>query len=83
MRIETIKAEQAVGVEQAKNLGGAQIKIIANAGSNSSEGVGSVMDLFTAKDGQALGAMVAAFAGTETGQKLLEKVVSLKDKASK
>ena len=83
VRIETIKAEQAVGVEQAKNLGGAQIKIIANTGSNISEGVGSVMDLFTAKGGQSLGAMVEAFAGTEAGQKLLEKVVSLKDKASK
>lgn len=70
-------------MEQAKNLGGAQIKIIANAGSNISEGVGSVMNLFSAKGGQSLGAMVEAFAGTEAGQKLLEKVVSLKDDAKK
>ena len=64
-------------------MGGAQIKIIANAGSNISEGVGSVMNLFSAKGGQSLGAMVEAFAGTEAGQKLLEKVVSLKDDAKK
>ena len=83
IEIKKVEASQAVGVEQAKNLGGAQIKIIANAGSNISEGVGSVMDLFTAKGGQSLGAMVEAFAGTEAGQKLLEKVVSLKDDAKK
>lgn len=75
IEIKKVEASQAVGMEQAKNLGNAQIKIIANAGSNVAEGVGSVMDLFTAKGGQSLGSMVEAFAGTEAGQRLLNKVL--------
>lgn len=75
IEIKKVEASQAVGMEQAKNLGNAQIKIIANAGSNVAEGVGSVMDLFTAKGGQSLGSMLEAFAGTETGQRLLSKVL--------
>lgn len=80
IEIKKVEASQAVGVEQAKNLGNAQIKIIANAGSNVAEGVSSVMDLFTAKGGQALGGMLEAFAGTETGQQLLDKVLGSSDK---
>lgn len=76
IEIKKVEATQAVGVEQAKNLGNAQIKIIANAGNNVSEGVSSAMDLFTAKGGQALGSMLEAFAGTETGQQLLNKVLN-------
>ena len=75
IRIETIKADQAVGVEQAKNLGGAQIKIIANAGGTVQDGVKSVTDLFSAKGGQSLSSMVEAFAGTEVGQQIVTKLM--------
>jgi flotillin len=75
VRIETIKADQAVGVEQAKNLGNAQIKIIANAGGNVQEGVKSVSEIFSAKGGQSLGAMVEAFAATEVGQQVIGKLM--------
>lgn len=74
IEIKKVEATQTVGVEQAKNLGNAQIKIVANAGSNVSEGVGSVMDLFSAKGGQSLGSMLETFAGTEQGQKILAKL---------
>lgn len=73
IEIKKVEANQAVGVEQAKNLGNAQIKIVANAGSNVQEGVSSVMDLFSAKGGQAIGSMLETFAGTEQGQQLLKK----------
>ena len=79
IEIKKVEASQAVGIEQAKNLGTAQIKIIANAGSNIPEGVNSVMDLFTAKGGQALGSMIEAFAGTEAGQQLLSKITGNKE----
>ena len=79
IEIKKVEASQAVGVEQAKNLGTAQIKIIANAGSSIPEGVNSVMDLFTAKGGQALGSMIEAFAGTEAGQQLLSKITGNKE----
>ena len=80
IEIKKVEAQQAVGVEQAKNLGNAQIKIIANAGGNIAEGANSVMDLFTAKGGQALGSMLEAFAGTEAGQQILSKIVPPADK---
>ena len=67
-----------VEANQAKNLGGAQIKIIANAGSSVQEGVSSVMDLFSAKGGQALGSMIESFAGTEVGQQVLDKLIAKK-----
>ena len=78
VRIETIKAEQAVGVEQAKNLGNAQIKIIANAGGNVQDGVKSVADMFSAKGGQSLGSMIEAFAATEAGQQIIGKLFGAK-----
>ena len=56
------------------SLGNAQIKIVANAGDNIQGGVNSVMDLFTAKGGQSVGAMLEAFAGTEQGRQLLSKL---------
>lgn len=79
IKIETVKANQAIGIEQAKNLGNAQIKIIANAGGNVQEGVKSVMDLFSAKGGQSLASMLEAFAGTELGQQMLTKFVGVKE----
>lgn len=80
IEIRKVEAQQAVGVEQAKNLGNAQIKIIANAGSDIAGGVSSAMDLFSAKGGQALGGMLEAFAGTEAGQQILSKILSSADK---
>jgi len=78
IEIKQVEANQAVGIEQAKNLGNAQIKIIANAGESIQGGVSSVMDLFTAKGGQSLGSMLEAFAGTEQGQQLLSKLFGQK-----
>ncbi|MBR1600897.1 MAG: hypothetical protein IJ677_04895, partial [Alphaproteobacteria bacterium] len=50
-------------------------KIVANAGSNIQEEVSSVLDLFSAKGGQSLAAMLETFAGTEQGQQLLSRLV--------
>lgn len=79
IEIKKVEATQAVGIEQAKNLGNAQIKIIANAGNNVETGVKSVMDLFNAAGGQALGSMLEAFKGTEAGQQIIEKLTGTKD----
>ncbi len=76
IEIKKVDASQAVGIEQAKNLGNADIKIIANAGSNVQEGVNSVMQLFSAKGGQAMGGMIEAFAGTEVGQQIVGKILN-------
>lgn len=72
VRIRTVEAQQAVGVEQAKNLGRADIKIIANAG-NVDSGVKNVMDLFSPKGGTAVGGALEALANTDIGKNLLSK----------
>ena len=79
VRIRTVEAEQAIGVEQAKNLGKADIKVIANAGSVDA-GVKNVMELFTAKGGTAVGGALEALANTDAGKKLLEKFTKKEDK---
>lgn len=75
IEIKRVEASQAIGVEQAKNLGNAQIKIIANSGSSISEGVDNVRQLFSAKGGQVLGAALEALSGSEIGEKLLNKLL--------
>ena len=70
VQIRTIDKEQAVGIEQAKALTAAEIKVIANSG-GVVDGVKNVMDLFTSKGGTQLGAMVEAFTQTDAGAQLL------------
>lgn len=70
VQIRTIEKEQMVGIEQAKALTAAEIKVIANTG-GVVDGVKNVMDLFTSKGGTQLGAMVEAFVQTPTGQQLV------------
>lgn len=59
--IRQVEAQQAVGVEYAKNLSNADIKIIANSG-DVSTGIASVGNIFSAKGGTQIGAMVSAMA---------------------
>ena len=86
IRIEQVRANQAVGIEQAKNLGKAQITVIANAGDIDS-GVNSVREVFSPKGGTAIGGMLEALANTDTGKALikqfLDKSSSENPKASK
>ena len=70
--IENIGAYKIVGVEQAEALKVADIKIIANTG-EPVEGMSNVMDLFSAKGGTNIGAMLEGLAQTEQGQALMEK----------
>lgn len=77
VRIRTVEAQQAIGVEQAKNLGKADIKVIANAGSVDT-GVKNVMDLFTPKGGTAVGGALEALANTDIGKKIVDKITDKK-----
>jgi flotillin len=69
--IRQIEASQVVGIEQAKALQVAEIKVIANSG-NPVEGVTSVMDLLTPKGGAQLGAMLEAFKNTDAGKAVVD-----------
>jgi len=73
--IEQAKYNSEVGKAQALNLNRADIKIITNtADGNIGGGVSKVMDLFSPKGGTALGGMMEAFAQTDTGKSVLNKL---------
>lgn len=71
--IRQVEAAQAVGMEQAKALEKADIKIISNTGDPVS-GINSARDLFTSKGGTQIGAMLEGLANTEKGGALLDKL---------
>ena len=70
--VEQVKANKEVGIEQAKNLGNADIKVIANGG-DVNGGLASARELFTPKGGTNLGGMLEALVQTDTGKKLFDK----------
>lgn len=78
--IEQVKANQAVGIEQAKALSAADLKIIANSG-NVENGMKSLMDIFSSNGGTQIGAMLEGFAQSDKGSELLNKI-GIKDKKS-
>lgn len=80
--IEDIAANKDVGIEQAKALEKADVKVISNAG-NAAEGLSSAGKMFSSAGGTNLGAMLEAFAQTEQGQLVISKLLGNKaDKAA-
>ena len=73
IEIRKVEANEKVGMEQAKNINGSNIKIIANAG-NVAEGLSSALDVLTPKGGANLAGAVEALAATEVGKALLDKL---------
>jgi len=71
--VEALKSYMSVGVEQAKALQSAEVKVIANGGSTS-DGVKNVMDLFSSKGGTSLASAFEAFAQSDLGADLLNKI---------
>jgi flotillin len=73
--IKQVEAQQAIGVEQAKNIGHADIKIIANAGTIE-EGISEATKLFSSKLGQNIAATLEGLAQTDLGRAALDKILS-------
>jgi flotillin len=71
--IRQVEAAQAVGIEQAKALEQAEVKVIANTG-EPLKGITKVMELFSAKGGTEIGAMLEALAQTDEGKTLLGRI---------
>lgn len=71
--VEQIKANQAIGVEQAKGLEHADVKIIATAGQPSA-GLTSVRELFTPEGATKLAAGLEAFKNSDVGKAVMERV---------
>lgn len=73
---QQIEATQAVGMEQAKNLTGANIKIIAGAG-GVNQGITNAASALSPQGGFALGGMLEAMTSTEEGQKFMSALEAL------
>ena len=71
--IESISAGETVGIEQAKALTQADVKVISNTG-KPVEGMSNVMDLFSSKGGTHMGAMLEGLAQSEQGKSFLERM---------
>lgn len=72
--IRQVEASQAIGVEQAKALEKADIKVIANNG-NASSGLSGIGDILSSGGGINVGAMLEGLAQTPAGKAILEKIV--------
>lgn len=77
--LEKIKSMQAVGIEQAKALMNASIKIIANAGDVPST-MNGVSDILSSKGGMAIGAALEGLSQTEMGKKVIDKITNIEGK---
>jgi len=80
--IESVKAHIVVGSKQADALKAAEIKVIANTGGRPTEGVSSVMDMFSTDGGTKLAGMVEAFAQTPMGKMMLAKAGIAEDEGA-
>lgn len=73
IKLEEIKSNMTIGVEQAKALTKADIKVIANGGTVDS-GISSIGGLISSKGGQAVAAMVEGLAQTDAGKAIVDKL---------
>lgn len=73
IQIRQIEANEKVGLTQAENIKGADIKIIAGAG-NVAEGVNGAVGLFSPKGGFNLAGMLETLATSEEGKAFLKKL---------
>jgi len=69
-----IEANRDIGIENAKALAGADIKVIANTGGDVQSGIKSVGDLLSPKGGTNVAGMLSAMAQTDAGKALLKRL---------
>lgn len=75
--IRQVEAHQAIGVEQARALDKADIKVIANSGSVTS-GISSLGELFTSQGGTGMASALEGLAQSEIGKGLIDKFITPK-----
>ena len=75
--IRQLEADQVVGIEQAKALEKANVKIISNTGDPVS-GLNGVSNLFSSSGGTKIGAMLEGLAQSDIGQALVTKLTTSK-----
>jgi len=73
IKIRGVEKDESVGIEQAKALQEAGIKVIVNSGDVNS-GMNSLLDLLTTKGGTNVAGMVEAIRQTDEGSALLDRI---------
>lgn len=76
--IKQIEANRDIGLEQAKALSNADLKIIANEG-NVASGVNKIGDVLSSKGGTNLASMLEGLNQSEIGKKIIDKFTGKKD----
>ena len=71
--IEQVRAGQVVGVEMAKAMQHAEMKVIANGG-DIQQGIGKLGDMFTPAGGTKLSGMLTALGQTDEGKRFMEAI---------
>lgn len=71
--VKQIEAAQAVGIEMAKAMQEADLKVIANGGTMQ-EGVANLSNMFSSSGGTALTGLLAAVSQTPIGKQLLNRL---------
>lgn len=72
VQIRAVEANEKVGIEQAKALEKADVKVIANTG-EAVHGVDKAMQLFTPKGGTSIAGMLEGLANSPIGREVLNK----------
>ncbi|BDB64141.1 hypothetical protein T36_0588 [Helicobacter cinaedi] len=75
--IRQVEANEKIGIEQAKALASADMKIIANGG-DVQNGISKVGEILSSKGGMSMGAMLEGLAQTDIGKDLLKKFTTIK-----
>ena len=76
--IRQVEAGEKIGIEQAKALVSADMKIIANGG-DVQDGMSKIGDILSSKGGTSVGAMLEGLAQTHMGKEFLNKFTTSKD----
>lgn len=76
--LRQVEASEKIGIEQAKALVDADIKVIANGG-DVATGINSIGDIFSSKGGTGLASSLTALAATPEGQGLINRFLAPKE----
>lgn len=83
VQVRQVEASERIGIENAKALAQAQLKVIATAG-NATSGISSLADALGVNGGVQLGALLEGLTATEGGSALLKRLgVGAQDKKSR
>jgi flotillin len=79
VQVRQVEANEKIGIEQAKALHGADIKVIANGG-NISEGVSGIGELLSSKGGTQVAGFLEGLGQTAVGGALVDKMTGSSSK---